>query len=67
MSKQPKDNLTKDERKALHSLKERQDTVITKADKGRATVIWDVNNYVDECERQLNNYDFYRKLDHNPI
>ena len=54
-------------RKALHSLKERQDIVITKAAKGGATVIWDVNNYVDECERQLNNYNFYRKLDHNPI
>ena len=67
MSKQPKDNLTKDERKALHSLKERQDIVITKADKGGAKVIWDVNNYVDECERQLNNYNFNRKLDHNPI
>ena len=67
MSKQPKNNLTKDERKALHSLKERQDIVITKADKGGATVIWDVNNYVDECDRQLNNYNFYRKLDHNPI
>ena len=72
MSTQPKDNLTKDERKALHSLKERQDTKAdkgeaTKADKGEATVIWDVNNYVDECKRQLNNYNFYRKLDHNPI
>ena len=22
---------------------------------------------MDECERQLNNYNFYRKLDHNPI
>ena len=33
MNKQPKDNLTKDERNDLHSLKERQDIVITKADK----------------------------------
>ena len=36
MNKQPKENLSKDERKALHSLKERQDTVIMRADKGGA-------------------------------
>ena len=67
IKKCPKDNLTKEERKALQRLKERQDIVITKADKGGATVIWDVEDYIRESERQLNNENFYRKLDHNPI
>ena len=51
----------------LYTVLRKDKTVITKADKGGATIIWDVNDYVDECERQLNNYNVYRKLDHNPI
>ena len=54
-------------KKGLYTVLRKDKTVITKADKGGPTVIWDVNNYVDECERQLNHYNFYRKLDHNPI
>ena len=61
IKKCPKDNLTKEERKALQRLKERQDIVITKADKGGATVIWDVEDYIRESERQLKNENFYRK------
>ena len=51
----PKGQFNKEERKALQRLKERQDIVITKADKGGATVIWDVEDYIRESERQLNN------------
>ena len=41
-------------------------TSITKADKGGATVIWDVNDYLKEAEKQLNNQTFYKKLETCP-
>ena len=36
--------------------------IITKADKGGAIVIVDVDNYVQEANQQLDNKGFYRKL-----
>ena len=41
--KLPRDNLTKSEREALHNLQKRNDMIITKADKGSAGVILDIN------------------------
>ena len=46
-------NLTKDETKALQELSERDDIMITKADKAGALVIVDVKNYIREAESQL--------------
>ena len=40
--------------------------IITKADKGGAVVITDVEDYVKEPEHQLNNQDAYKKLQHDP-
>ena len=61
-----KDNLSKEERKALNNLKERDDVIFTKADKGGAVVIWDTKDYIEEAEQQLNNERFYRKLNYCP-
>ena len=44
-------NLTK----ALKELPDRDDIIITKADKGGAVVIIDVEDYIKEAEYQLNN------------
>ena len=44
---------------------DRNDIIITKADKGGAVVITDVEDYVKEAEHQLNNKDAYRKLQHD--
>ena len=52
-------NLTKGERKALKELADRNDIIITKADKGGAVVIIDVEDYVKETEHQLNNKNAY--------
>ena len=41
--KLPRDNLTKSEREAHHNLQKRNDMIITKADKGSAGVILDIN------------------------
>ena len=62
----PKSNLSKLEQTAIKQLQERDDIVITKADKGGATVIMDVNDYIKEAERQLNDTEYYKKLDKDP-
>ena len=66
LKKQPKDNLTLGERKALHDLQMRDNIIITKADRGSATVVWDVKDYLKEAEKQLNNQTFYKKLETCP-
>ena len=54
--KRPKrSNLSEKEQKPLEDVNVRDDIVITNADKGGAVVIMDLKNYVEECERQLNN------------
>ena len=45
-----KDNLSEEEGKALNNLKERDDVIFTKADKGGAVVIWDTKDYIEEAE-----------------
>ena len=61
LKKQPKDNLTPGERNTSHDLQMRDDIIITKADKGGATVIWDVKDYLKQAEKQLHNQTYYRK------
>ena len=55
------DNLTKDERTALKTLAKRTDIIIKPADKGSGTVVMDRQMYIDECNRQLNDTNFYEK------
>ena len=62
----PKDNLTGKERRSLQELSITDDIVITKADKGGATVIVNVKDYVQEANRQLQDAQYYRKLNYNP-
>ena len=49
-----KNNLKKSELTSLEDLQQREDVVITKADKGRAVVFQDVSDYINEANRQLN-------------
>ena len=56
-------NLTIAERKALDELRDRTDLVITNADKGGAVVIQDIENYIKEANRQLNDTNFYKKYE----
>ena len=59
-------NLNKMETRAMDNLKNRDDIVITKADKGGAVVINGVTEYIKEANRQLSDKNFYKKLTHNP-
>ena len=63
----PRDNLTKQQREALAELKNRTDLVITRADKGSATVIWGIEEYLAEAIIQINNSEFYQELSTDPF
>ncbi|XP_061171899.1 uncharacterized protein LOC133181402 [Saccostrea echinata] len=60
------DNLSKEERSALQSLKNRDDIVIKKADKGSTVVVLDKEAYMAEAQRQLSDERFCKKLDSDP-
>ena len=59
-------NLKKAELEALGNIKAMDDVIITKADKGGAIVVQDVEKYIKEAERQLSDRTFYKKVTNNP-
>ena len=56
-------NFTKEEHQALDYLKNNEDILIKKADKGGAVVVWRKDLYIAEGERQLNDVESYQVLD----
>ena len=56
-------NMSAMERRALNKLRKNLIIVIKPADKGSATVILSIENYIREAHRQLNNPKYYKKLD----
>ena len=54
-SKPPKDDLSKDDRKALKELQSDTSIVILPADKGRSTVILNREDYLENCMDDINN------------
>ena len=50
----------------MQELQSKNDLIITDAYKGGIVVILDVEDYVKEAERQLNNKENYRKIIYNP-
>ena len=60
-----KKNLTREEYRAIKSLKNNTDIIIKPADKGSAIVILDKESYIKEGQRQLNDTKFYEKTDSN--
>ena len=50
----------------MQQLQSRHDIVITDANEGGAVVVQDVEYYVKEAERQLNNKENYRKINYDP-
>ena len=61
----PKDNLSKKQRQALHYLKEDKEITILPADKGRATVILNKEDYIKKCNDHLDSGP-YIKLKKDP-
>ncbi|KAM9296686.1 uncharacterized protein PAF06_017613 [Gastrophryne carolinensis] len=59
-------NITKEEQKAISTLKENKDIIIKPADKGGAIVIMNTSDYKQEAYRQLSNTLHYAKLQEDP-
>ena len=57
--KPPMDNLSRDERKPLKELQSDISIVILPADKGRSTVIFNRENYLEKCIDHINNGPYY--------
>lgn len=64
-SRPPKRNLNHEQLKALKSLRNNNDIVILKADKGGATVVMDHGNYINKMKDHLYNSGSYKKLEKN--
>ena len=62
----PKNNLSRNEYKALTELKKNTDIVLKKADKGTTTVIMNKCDKIQEAQIQLNNREHYKPL-RNPM
>lgn len=58
-----KPNLSLNELASLNKLRSNKNIIIKSADKGGATVIMDLENYIFEANRQLNDSNYYRILD----
>ena len=59
-------NLTREERRALHNLKNDKNIVVKSADKGSAIVVWDRDDYIKEDEEQLEDKDIYEEVCNDP-
>ena len=65
-TKLPPSNISKQERKALSSLRKNKDIMIINADKGRATVILDKSDYEQKINALLSDDRTYEVLKSNP-
>ena len=54
-------NLTREERSALNSLRDDTSIVIKEADKGSAVVVWDREDYIKEANSQLHDTQVYEE------
>ena len=58
-------NLTKEERHAIHSLRDDTLIIIKEADKGSGIVVWDRADYLADARTQLKDKDVYQELKGN--
>uniref|UniRef100_A0A672HDU0 Reverse transcriptase domain-containing protein n=1 Tax=Salarias fasciatus TaxID=181472 RepID=A0A672HDU0_SALFA len=65
-SKLPPGNITKEERKAIHTLKNDKTITIIPADKGRVTVVMDTKCYEQKMEDMLKDTDTYEIMKKDP-
>lgn len=65
--KPPKNNLTRGSLLALKSLRNNEDIVILKANKGGATIVMNKEDYVMKMRDHFYSGESYKKLKYNPI
>lgn len=66
LTKKIKDNLSIDQRLAIKSLKNNRNIIIKPADKGGKICILNLQNYINEGERQLKNKKYYTEIEEAP-
>ena len=59
-------NLTKNERNALYSLKDDPSIMIKGADKGSVVAVWDREDYLKEAYKQLEDREVYEEVPNDP-
>ena len=59
-------NLSKEERDALHSLKNDNTIVIKGAGKGSEVVVWDREDYLEKAHKQLSDEEVYEEVTNDP-
>ena len=59
-------NLTKEERDALYSLRDDSSIIIKGADKGSVVVVWDREDYLKEAYKQLEDREVYEEVPNDP-
>ena len=59
-------DLTKEEREALYSLKDDPSNIIKGADKDSVVVVWDREDYLRKAYRQYDDKDVYEQVSDNP-
>ena len=59
-------NLTKEEREALYSLKDDPSIIDKGADKGSVVIVWDREDYLKEAYRQLDDKEVYEQVPDDP-
>ena len=62
----PRNNISQHEKNIISGFSKREDLVFTKADKGGATVILDVEDYVEKANKELKDKIYYKKISHDP-
>jgi len=65
-AKPPQSNIGKDERRVIDDLKKRQDIMILAADKGKATVVLDKDDYKTKVKQMLSDTKTYEVLKKDP-
>jgi len=65
-AKPPRSNVNKSERQAIDELKKLKDIVILPADKGKATVIVDKEEYMSKLKQMLSDTKTYKMLKKDP-
>ena len=62
----PRNNISQHEKNIISGFSKREDLVFTKADKGGATVMLDVEDYVEKANKELKDKIYYKKISHDP-
>ncbi|XP_072047082.1 uncharacterized protein [Amphiura filiformis] len=65
-AKIPKQNITKEERQAIHELRKEKSIIVLPADKGKATVVMQADEYDQKLQGMLSDEKTYELLDRDP-